>query len=169
MAVDFDQNFAVVVDAENADITAIGGGISDINAFHATFSFGVILPFQAAGLVELHLWMSSTSLAAKNGGYAKENMPLYAAEAEHGECRGKAHDRPPAGRVSDTEAKTRSGKLHTERTSPARAGGGFAPPAHPSSLSYTIRSLRTVSRGEKTVVYQVQALLVERTVIGLGI
>ena len=87
----------------------------------------------AAGLVELHLWMSSTT-AATSGGYARENMPLHTAKPNLEDVGGK----PMTSRQPDegvTRKRGRDGKLHKERASPARIGGGFAPLAHPTLLS----------------------------------
>lgn len=57
-------------------------------------------------------------------------MPLHAAKPNLEDVGGK----PMTSRQPDegvTRKRRRDGKLHKERASPARIGGGFAPPAHP--------------------------------------
>ena len=86
-------------------------------------------------------------------------MPLCG-EAEPGECRGKAHDKPLAGRESDAEARARSGKLHKEGASPARIGRGFAPQAHHSFFNKHKSSVKPNLHAE--VVFQCRLFLCSR-------
>ena len=60
-------------------------------------------------------------------------MPLHAAKPNLEDVGGK----PMTSRQPDegvTRKRRRDGKLHKERASPARIGGGFAPLAHPSLI-----------------------------------
>ena len=78
----------------------------------------------AAGLVELHLWMSSTT-AATSGGYARENMPLHTAKPNLEDVGGK----PMTSRQPDegvTRKRRREAREAASCTRNARVRQGLA-------------------------------------------